>query len=113
MAFVHLADEPKAQKFLTPHGLEDLPRISDPQGQLFDVFGLTRAHWGQYINSESILRMLMAWLQGHWIGLPAGDVERMPGVFLLSEGEIRKAYRHKLVSDRPDYLALAESSPVR
>jgi hypothetical protein len=31
----------------------------------------------------------------------------MPGVFLVVEGEIRKAYRHKLVSDRPDYLAMA------
>jgi hypothetical protein len=30
-------------------------------------------------------------------------------VFLLDRGrgEIRKAFRHKLISDRPDYLALA------
>jgi hypothetical protein len=34
----------------------------------------------------------------------------MPGVFLLQRGEIRKAFRHKLVSDRPDYLALATAN---
>ena len=51
--------------------------------------------------------MVMAWLDGHWAGAPAGDVERMPGVFLMVNGEIRKAFRHKLVSDRPDYLGLA------
>jgi hypothetical protein len=34
----------------------------------------------------------------------------MPGAFLLVHGEIRKAFRHKLVSDRPDYLALATAS---
>jgi hypothetical protein len=31
----------------------------------------------------------------------------MPGVFLLDAGRIRKAFRHKLISDRPDYVALA------
>ena len=29
---------------------------------------------------------------------------------LLQRGEIRKAFRHKLISDRPDYLALATVS---
>ena len=104
---MHLGDEVKAKKFFAAHGLDDLPRIADPEGKLYDAFGLTRANWRQYINRESILRMLIAWLQGHWLGLPAGDVERMPGLFLIFRGEILKAYRHKLVSDRPDYLAVA------
>ena len=84
-----------------------MPRISDPQGKLFEEFGLLRGGWRQFINYQSILRMLIAWLEGHRAGRPEGDVERMPGVFLVVEGEIRKAYRHKLVSDRPDYLAMA------
>ncbi len=50
---------------------------------------LARAHWRQYVKNESGLRMLMAWLEGHWAGLPAGDVQRMPGVFLLVDGKIR------------------------
>lgn len=107
MGFVHLSIEEKAQKFFEPYGLADLPRIADEEGRLYQAFGLVRANWRQYLNYESILRMLMAWLEGHWVGLPAGDVQRMPGVFLIVNGEIRKAYRHKLVSDRPDYLELA------
>jgi hypothetical protein len=51
--------------------------------------------------------MLMSWLEGNFVGLPAGDVQRMPGAFLLRNRQILKAFRHKLVSDRPDYLALA------
>jgi hypothetical protein len=54
--------------------------------------------------------MLGAWLEGHWAGLPAGDVQRMPGVFLLVNGGIEKAHRHKLVSGRANYLALATVS---
>lgn len=108
LAFVHLSDDDsQAQLFFSQYGLADLPRVSDPPGKLYESFGLARAKWRQYINSESILRALINWLEGNWLGWPAGDVQRMPGLFLISEGEIRKAYRHKLVSDRPDYLALA------
>jgi hypothetical protein len=111
LAFVHLSnDEAKALKFFAPHKLEDVHRFADPEARLYQAFGLVRADWRQYFNLESIGRMLGAWLNGHRAGLPAGDVERMPGVFLLTNGEIRKAFRHKLVSDRPDYLSLANVS---
>jgi len=48
-------------------------------------------------------------MSGHFVGLPAGDVERMPGTFLLRGNHIHKAFRHKLVSDRPDYVSFASS----
>src|ERR1035438_7947207 len=101
LAFVHLGTEEQAQAFFLPYGLETAPRFADPHGRLYEAFGLARAELRQYLNQESILRMLVAWLNGHFVGLPAGDVQRMPGAFLLKDGEIRKAYRHKLVSDRP------------
>ena len=107
LAFVHLGTEEKAQWFFKPYGLLDVPRFSDPPGNLYQAFGLVRAELRQYLNSESIFRMLGAWMKGHFAFYPAGDVQRMPGAFLLQQGEIRKAFRHKLVSDRPDYLALA------
>jgi hypothetical protein len=87
--------------------LDDLPRFTDPEGKLYDAFGLTHAALRQYLNRESIYRMLMAWLEGNLVGLPAGDIQRMPGAFLIRGDQILKSFRHKLVSDRPDYLDLA------
>jgi hypothetical protein len=111
MVFVHLADsDEKAQKFFTQHKMGDVPWIGDPQGELYQAFGLMRASWHQYLNYESIVRMVVAALEGNWSGLPAGDVQRMPGVFLIQNGEIRKAFCHKLVSDRPNYLEMATAS---
>ena len=107
LAFVHLGTEEKAQWFFKPYGLLDVPRFGDAEGRLYQSFGLLRAELKQYLNSESVLRMLLAWSRGHFVGLPAGDIQRMPGAFLMDRGEIRKAFRHKLVSDRPDYVALA------
>ena len=107
LAFIHLGTEEKAQWFFKPYGMLDVPRFGDPQGRLYEAFGLLRAELRQYLNSESILRMLNAWFRGHFVGFPAGDMERMPGAFLIDRGKIQKAFRHKLVSDRPDYLTLA------
>ena len=107
LAFVHLGTEEKARWFFKPYNMLDVPRLSDPDARLYQAFGLLRAELRQYLNSESILRMLGAWFRGHFVGFPAGDIERMPGAFLIDRGEIQKAFRHKLVSDRPDYLSLA------
>jgi hypothetical protein len=35
------------------------------------------------------------------------DAERMPGVFLLKDRKIVRAFRHKTIADEPDYLKLA------
>jgi peroxiredoxin len=107
LAFVHLGTEEKARWFFKPYGMLDVPRFSDPDGRLYESFGLVRAELRQYLNAESILRMLGALVRGHFIGFPAGDIERLPGVFLIDRGKMRRAFRHKLVSDRPDYLSLA------
>ena len=107
---MHLGTEDRAAKFFAPYKLDDLPRFADPDGKLYEVFGLARAELRQYLNSESVYRMLMSWLDGNFVGLPAGDVQRMPGAFLLHQDRVLKAFRHKLVSDRPDYLDLATAS---
>jgi hypothetical protein len=87
-----------------------VPRFEDKEGTLYNAFGLERAELRQYLNRESIFRMVMAWFDGHFALFPQGDIMRMPGTFLVERGEIRKGFRHKLISDRPDYLALASTA---
>jgi peroxiredoxin len=107
LAFVHLGTEEKAQWFFKPYGLLDVPRFSDPQGQLYQAFGLVRAELRHFLNLTSIRRLITAAFSGHFAAYPEGDIQRMPGVFLIERGPIRKAFRHTLISDKPDYLALA------
>jgi peroxiredoxin len=110
LAFVHLGTEEKAQWFFKPYDLLDVPRFSDPPGKLYQALGLARAKLRQYLNAESIFRFLGAALRGHFAFYPAGDIQRMPGVFLILGGRIHKAFRHKLISDRPDYVVLARQN---
>ena len=39
----------------------------------------------------------------------ASGVERMPETFRAVNGEIRKTFRHKLVSERPEYVEIARA----
>src|SRR5207253_22205 len=57
LAFVHLGTEERAAKFFAPYKLDDLPRFADPDGKLYEAFGLVRAEWRQYLNRESIYRL--------------------------------------------------------
>ena len=107
---MHVGTEERAIKFFTPYKLDDLARFADPDGRLYEAFGLTRAELRQYLNRESIYRMLMSWMEGNFALLPAGDVQRMPGAFLLEDGQIKRAFRHQLISDRPNYLELAAAA---
>ena len=107
LAFVHLSTEERAKKFFDPHHFGDIARFADPDGRLYEAFGLVHAKWRQYLNPRTVARMFIASARGNFLGVPDGDVERMPGVFLIHHARVCKSFRHKLVSDRPDYLAMA------
>jgi len=89
------------------YGLGDVPRVDDPAGTLYRAFGLARGTLGQIAGPAVWRRGLQALLAGHRVGPTGGDTLRLPGVFLLHNGAILKAYRHQNSAERPDYLALA------
>jgi hypothetical protein len=104
VAFVHLGSEDDAKPLFAAYGLADVPRVSDPEGVLYEAFGLGRAGIGEYLAPSVWGRFLKA--AGHGVGLPSGDVRRMPGAFLLAGGAIVQAFRHGTIAERPDYDAL-------
>lgn len=107
LVFVHLATEEQAQAYFLKAGLADEHRISDPNGIMYNAFGLERAAFAQLLGWPALIRRLQAFLSGHGIGPLAGDGFRMPGIFLINRAEIIKSYRHENASDRPDYVSLA------
>ena len=41
----------------------------------------------------------------------SGDVAQLPGVFLIRDGRVAIAHRHRFTSERPDYLGLCQLPP--
>ena len=107
MAFVHQATEEQAKPFFTRYGLADVNRISDPGCRLYRAFALRRASLGDVVNRFVLRRGAEAARAGHHTGIPVGDISRMAGVFLIRDGQIVSAFRHRTVADRPDYGAIA------
>lgn len=106
---VHLSDEEQAALWLADTGLADLPRISDPARELYASFGLARGGLSQLFGPRVWWRGLRAAMAGHGVGRLQGDGLQMPGAFLVRDGKVRMAYRHRSAADRPDYVELATS----
>jgi AhpC/TSA antioxidant enzyme len=108
LAFVHPSTEDKASALFARYGVGEVPRIADAGASLYAAFGLQRAKPGQYLSWQALRRLWGAWRKGYRVGKPAGDTLLMPGVFLLRGSEILRSFRHRDVSDQPDYLSLAQ-----
>ena len=114
IVLVHMAeDDAEAARLFSRYELEDVDRISDPGKALYRAFGLKRGRMGQLFSANVMRRGLKAALgDGHGMGWSNQDTFQMPGTFLLQEGEIVRAHRHRDAADRPDYEALAACEAV-
>ena len=108
--FVHLGSPERARPYFDYYHLSTVERISNPDATLYQLpaFGLGRSSPFLQPFSLSVWR---GWLRGamfkYGIGLIREDGYQMPGVFLLQGRRIVRAFRHKSISDEPDYLKLA------
>ncbi len=109
IAFVHMTADDAVRPLIEKARLAEVSRVSDPEKHLYRAFGLVQGSAMQLFGPMTMFRGLPA-LLAHGIGLPAGDPLQMPGVFLVQDGAILKAFRHESIADRPDYAEL--SCPV-
>lgn len=105
--FVHLATEDLAKPFFEKFGMGDVDRISDPDGALYEAFGLDRAGLREILSPSVWFRGVKSIL-GHGLGVPRGDTLRMPGAFLVNQGKVAKSYFHQTIAARPDMKRFAD-----
>ena len=99
-----------ADRFFEKYGVGDVHRISDPSQSLYKAFELRRGSLGELFGLKVWWRGFLATVFGlHMVGKLVGDGFQMPGVFLLRNGRIERAFRHKTAADRPDYCELASA----
>jgi hypothetical protein len=109
LAFVYLGAAEQAAERFEKYGLSDVSRIHDPKQALYKAFDLKRASLGQVLGWKVWQRGIEAFVNGHGVGMLAGDGLQMPGVFLLHHGQVLREFRHESAADRPDYVALAQA----
>ena len=108
--FVHLGPPERARPYFDHYALSSVERISNPDGSLYrhPVFQLARISVVRHLFRMATWK---AWLGGilwkHGLGMIREDGDQMPGIFFLRDRSIVRVFRHRDISDRPDYLALA------
>lgn len=110
IVLVHLVDEHKAEEIVAQYGLEDIPRISDPEKKIYKAFGLKRAGFPELFGVSVIVRGIMHTVFN--LNPPRrfmGDGFQMPGVFVIHKGMVLQTFKHTTLADRPDYIELARS----
>jgi peroxiredoxin len=106
--FVHLGTPERARHFFERRGLGDVERVSDPAAQIYQapVFHLLKTTVvPEFFAGSQLIEVAKRALWRYGFG-SAGkeDATQMPGVFFLKDRRITKAFRHKGMADRPDYV---------
>jgi hypothetical protein len=104
LALVHMSPPESFAHFVAQYEMQDIPAFSDPSQQLYQAFELNRGSLWQLFGPKVWLGGLRA--MSHGVGKLAGDGFQMPGAFVVRNGEIVKAFRHRSAADRPDYCEL-------
>lgn len=113
LVFVHMSSDTIAERYFNRYGLEGVAHISDPQCQFYSAFGLAKGSFTQLFGLQSWIRGFSAGvLDGHGVGPQMGDGFQMPGAFVIQDQDIKESFIHKLSSDRPDYVQLAQCCAV-
>ncbi|MGH9347866.1 MAG: SelL-related redox protein [Vicinamibacterales bacterium] len=107
LVIAHLEPPSAAEPLLRRYGLADVPTISDPTARVYESCGLERGSAGQIVGPRVLWRWLTAAIvERRGAGWTGADVRRMPGAFLIRQGRIVRAFRHRTTADRPDYVSL-------
>ena len=106
--FVHLGTPERARAFFEKAGLGDVERVSDPTASIYQapVFHLLKTTAiTEFFAVRHLISSLKRQVLKHGMS-SAGkeDATQLPGVFFLKDRRITKAFRHKGLADRPDYV---------
>lgn len=104
IVLVHMVEDKEAEEVLKEYNLQDVARISNPEMDLYEAWGLEKGTVSQLFGMKVWWRGLTAGvIKGHGIGWLKGNGFQMPGVFLVENEKVIEQFIHKSAADRPNY----------
>ena len=76
--------------------------VTDPEASFYEAFGLQQGGASSFLAPGVFTAGLRAVMKGNLVGKPVGDVKRMPGEFLVSDGAIAWKHIADHIGDHPD-----------
>lgn len=111
LVVIHMSPPEDGRALLDRFGLTDVAAISDPARRLFRAFELRSGSLSQLTGLYVLWRAVIegiVWRYG--FGRIVGSPQQLAGAFVIDNGRIIQAYRHRTSADRPDYLHLPDAT---
>jgi hypothetical protein len=105
ICLVHMSPIDEAEAYFSSFGLDGIAHISDPNCELYKLFGLVKGNFGQLYGLQVWMRTAQVAIKDPklFTSKIIGDGLQMPGMFLIENQEVTNTFIHKRASDRPDY----------
>jgi hypothetical protein len=110
IVFVHSASAEEAAPWFAKYGLSGVTTISDPDLAHYKAFGLGRTSATSMVDPKVWMRGAACALSHGFGSQSYAMMRQLPGIFVVQGTEILTEFRHQSPSDRPDYVALLQSS---
>jgi len=112
IVLVHLGQSASVDKVFSRYGLQDVPRIHDPECRLYRQLGLDLGNFRELFGLNVWIRGLFSGVfLGHGIGRIQGNAFQMPGAFLIHCGQFLRGLKPGVASQPMDFLDLVQSAP--
>ena len=97
LVFAHMGTDAIAKQYFSTFKIQDPIHISDPEREFYYEFGLRKGSFSQLYGLKTWFRGFSSETKNYKLELSQhlGDSTQMPGIFLLSKGEVIQSYIHK------------------
>lgn len=107
IVLVHMDDSAIAEEKLNLRDMGDLHHVSDPACRHYHDFGLRKGTLRELFGFRAFIGGNRAMLKGVGIPQSGTQMDQMPGLFYIENGEIIRKYTYQSIGDQPDYLQIA------
>lgn len=107
IVLVHMDDSAIAEEKLVARKMGDLHHVSDPACRHYHDFGLRKGTLRELFGFRAFIGGNRAMLKGVGVPQPGTNIDQMPGLFFIENGELIRSYSYRSIGDTPDYLEIA------
>lgn len=105
---VHQSDPLVSKEFFKGFAFKQYFEISDPYRKCYKAFNINSARPIDLFNPKVIYGAWNSYRQGYKMSKIEGNVWQMPGLLILSEGQILKKYEFTHIGEIPNILDFAD-----
>jgi peroxiredoxin/uncharacterized membrane protein HdeD (DUF308 family) len=111
---VHMGTPAQGDELLQRYGCDGIDMVSDPSRRIYRALRLRLGSLSELFGIRVFWRALLGGTVFRFgFGRIVGNALQMPGAFVIRNGQIQRAFRHRTSADRANFAELCDLRPSR